>query len=231
MKHKKTYYRPKRWFTSFGPCCGCCGCLLAVLAPRFHPTSSCSWQWLGALWWWWSRLWSFEVSWVNQQGHMTTHLTRSDTRAYPWHHGNGYSVARVWQTQTPTYTHAYPWHIIMGLPIPVSCLRFNCILTMTDQLNTNIQIIVTWTNITSVWRSGSVQFLSILDLNQNQNWFYSIHGLMETKPNCIKPVSCGLVQFNYRLQLVFAKLVVNQPKVSWNWHCIHYIHSNTILTR
>jgi hypothetical protein len=47
MKHKKTYYRPKQQFMSFGPCCGHCGCLLAVLTPYFHPVSSCSQWWLG----------------------------------------------------------------------------------------------------------------------------------------------------------------------------------------
>src|ERR1700733_11346831 len=40
MKQKKTYYQP---------CCGHCGYLLVVLAPRFHPASSCLWQWLAAL--------------------------------------------------------------------------------------------------------------------------------------------------------------------------------------
>jgi hypothetical protein len=89
----------------------------------FHPASSCSQQWLGVLWWWQSGLCSLEVSWVNQQGHMTTHLTRSLVPEYhvtPW---NGYGVAWVRQTQTHTHTCAYPWHIITGLPVPVSFLN------------------------------------------------------------------------------------------------------------
>ena len=120
MKHKKTYYRPKQQFMSFGPCCGHCGCLLAILAPHFHPMSSCSWWQLGVLWWWWSGLSNLEVLWVNQQGHMTTHLTGSLVPEYLWHCGNRYGVARVWQTQTHTHTcdtlswvYLYPCHVLI----------------------------------------------------------------------------------------------------------------------
>ena len=35
-------------------CCACSLSIVPLIAPCFHPTSSCSWQWLGVLsWWWW----------------------------------------------------------------------------------------------------------------------------------------------------------------------------------
>jgi hypothetical protein len=36
---------------------GLCQCrpLTIIIAPHFHPVSSCSWQWLGELLWWWQQ--------------------------------------------------------------------------------------------------------------------------------------------------------------------------------
>src|SRR5882757_3687651 len=65
MKRKKKYLRPKRRHRRLlgplshrhAPPCRCGASFLPLIprlvAPRFHPMSSCSWRRLGVLWWLW----------------------------------------------------------------------------------------------------------------------------------------------------------------------------------
>jgi hypothetical protein len=72
------------------------------VTPCFHPVSSCSWQWLGVLWWWWVVGIVLKCCVVNQQGHMTTHLTGKLVTGIPVH-----------THDTLSWVYPYPCHALV----------------------------------------------------------------------------------------------------------------------